>query len=49
MFEDFLKRMAKGFGATMFLISLPVVMLVVGLLCYTILNWNNFLNPKDKQ
>ena len=70
MFEDFLKRMTKGFGATMFLITLPVVMLVVGLLCYTILdnyalrlscgfavigggifayNWNNFLNPKDKQ
>ena len=33
MFEDFLKRMTKGFGATMFLITLPVVMLVVGLLC----------------
>ena len=30
MFEDFLKRMTKGFGATMFLITLPVVMLVVG-------------------
>ena len=28
MFEDFLKRMTKGFGATMFLISLPVVMLM---------------------
>ena len=37
MFEDFFKRMTKGFGATMFLITLPVVMLVVGLLCYTIL------------
>lgn len=75
MFEDFFKRMAKGFGATMFLISLPVVMLVIGLLCYTLLgmfgfsayalrlawcaaiiggavfayNWNNFLNPKDKE
>ena len=80
MFEDFFKRMTKGFGATMFLITLPVVMLVIGLLCYTILdmfgfgnyalrlscgfavigggifaygifayNWNNFLNPKDKQ
>ncbi len=42
MFEDFLKRMAKGFGATMFLISLPVVMLVVGLLCYTILEMFGF-------
>ena len=42
MFEDFFKRMAKGFGATMFLISLPVVMLVVGLLCYTILEMFGF-------
>lgn len=44
MFEDFLKRMAKGFGATMFLIALPVVMLVVGLLCYTILDMFRFSN-----
>ena len=44
MFEDFLKRMTKGFGATMFLITLPVVMLVVGLLCYTILDMFGFGN-----
>ena len=44
MFEDFLKRMTKGFGATMFLITLPVVMLVVGLLCYTILDMFGFSN-----
>lgn len=44
MFEDFLKHMTKGFGATMFLITLPVVMLVVGLLCYTILDMFGFSN-----
>ena len=37
MFEDFLKRMTSGFAGTMFLITLPIVMLVVGLLCYTLL------------
>lgn len=36
MFEDFLKRMTQGFSATMFLISVPIVMLVAGLLCYTL-------------
>ena len=35
MFEDFIKRITQGFGGTMFLISLPVVMLVAGLMCYT--------------
>lgn len=37
MFEDFLKRMSKDFGATMFLISVPVVMAVTGILGYTLL------------
>lgn len=43
MFEDFLKRMNKGFGATMFFISLPAVMLVTGLLCYLLIS----LSPLD--
>lgn len=42
MFEDFLKRMTKSFGGTMFLLALPVVMLVVGLLCYTLLGMFGF-------
>ncbi len=44
MFEDFFKRMTKGFGATMFLISLPAGVLVVGMLCYTILGMFGFEN-----
>lgn len=44
MFEDFLKRMTKGFGATMFLISVPIVMLVAGLLCYMLLEMFGLTN-----
>lgn len=34
MFDDFFKRMNRAFGATAFLISLPVVMLVAGMMCH---------------